>query len=110
MREIVKGFVSRMAWPSRCSTLFLIAKRGPQGGMRLMRRAGRRYRRPFPERFRGRCRAERHQPASRTNPTSMHKYPAIHNAMWPGLVGKGGPGAEPPIDLETMLDNTAKAD
>ena len=40
----------------------------------------------------------------------MHKYPAIHNAMWPGLVGKGGPGAEPPIDLETMLDNTAKAE
>ena len=40
----------------------------------------------------------------------MHKYPAIHNAMWPGLVGKGGPGAEPPIDLDTMLDNTAKAE
>ena len=39
----------------------------------------------------------------------MHKYPAIHNAMWPGLVGKGGPGAEPPIDLDTMLDLTAKA-
>jgi sugar phosphate isomerase/epimerase len=38
----------------------------------------------------------------------MHKYPAIHNAMWPGLVGKG-PGAEPPIDLETMLDLTAAA-
>ena len=40
----------------------------------------------------------------------MHKYPAIHNAMWPGLVGKGGPGAEPPIDLETMLDHTAQAE
>jgi sugar phosphate isomerase/epimerase len=39
----------------------------------------------------------------------MHKYPAIHNAMWPGLVGKGGPGAEPPIDLDTMLDRTAAA-
>src|SRR5918997_5792008 len=39
----------------------------------------------------------------------MHKYPAIHNAMWPGLVGKGGPGAEPPIDLETMLDRTTAA-
>jgi sugar phosphate isomerase/epimerase len=37
-----------------------------------------------------------------------HKYPAIHNAMWPGLVGKG-PGAEPPIDLDTMLDLTAAA-
>src|ERR671937_53113 len=28
--------------------------------------------------------------------------------MWPGLVGKG-PGAEPPIDLDTMLDLTAAA-
>jgi sugar phosphate isomerase/epimerase len=40
---------------------------------------------------------------------SQHKYPALHNAMWPGLVGKGGPGAEPPIDLDTMLDRTAAA-
>jgi len=38
-----------------------------------------------------------------------HKYPALHNAMWPGLVGKG-PGAEPPIDLDTMLDLTAQGD
>jgi sugar phosphate isomerase/epimerase len=32
--------------------------------------------------------------------------------MWPGLVGKGGegPGAEPPIDLETMLDLTANTE
>jgi sugar phosphate isomerase/epimerase len=29
--------------------------------------------------------------------------------MWPGLVGKGGPDAEPTIDLDTMLDLTAKA-
>jgi hypothetical protein len=28
--------------------------------------------------------------------------------MWPGLVGKG-PDAEPPIDLDTMLDLTAAA-
>jgi sugar phosphate isomerase/epimerase len=41
---------------------------------------------------------------------TQHKYPALHNAMWPGLVGKGGPGAEPPIDLDTMLDKTAAAD
>ena len=39
-----------------------------------------------------------------------HKYPYLHNAMWPGLVGKGGPGAEPPIDLDTMLDKTAAAE
>src|SRR5687768_12127146 len=37
-----------------------------------------------------------------------HQWPAIHNAMWPGLVGKG-PDSEPPIDLETMLDLTAQA-
>ncbi len=37
---------------------------------------------------------------------SSHKLPHVHNAMWPGLVGKG-PGAEPPIDLDTMLDLTA---
>jgi sugar phosphate isomerase/epimerase len=30
--------------------------------------------------------------------------------MWPGLVGKGGPGAESPIDLDTMLDLTAAAE
>jgi len=38
-----------------------------------------------------------------------HAYPALHNAMWPGLVGKG-PDSEPPIDLDTMLDLTANAD
>ena len=40
--------------------------------------------------------------------TRQHKWPAIHNAMWPGLVGKG-PDSEPPIDLDTMLDLTAGA-
>lgn len=39
-----------------------------------------------------------------------HTYPKLHNAMWPGLVGKGSPGAEPFIDLDTMLDLTAKAE
>jgi sugar phosphate isomerase/epimerase len=38
-----------------------------------------------------------------------HTYPALHNAMWPGLVGKG-PDSEPPIDLNTMLDLTAAAE
>ena len=36
-------------------------------------------------------------------------FPKIHNAAWPGVVGKGSPGAEPSIDLDTMLDYTAKA-
>ena len=40
---------------------------------------------------------------------AKHSRPALHNAMWPGLVGKGGPGAEPSIDLDTMLDLTAAA-
>ncbi len=40
---------------------------------------------------------------------TTHTKPKLHNAMWPGLVGKGGPGAEPPIDLDTMLNLTANA-
>src|SRR5260370_34469209 len=40
---------------------------------------------------------------------SKHSLPALHNAMWPGLVGKG-PDSEPPIDLETMLNLTAAAE
>ncbi|HZQ55107.1 MAG TPA: TIM barrel protein [Bryobacteraceae bacterium] len=36
------------------------------------------------------------------------KHPALHNAMWPGLVGKGE-GGEPGIGLQTMLDLTAAA-
>lgn len=41
---------------------------------------------------------------------SHSNYPKLHNAMWPGLVGKGSPGAEPSIDLDTMLDLTAAAE
>jgi sugar phosphate isomerase/epimerase len=40
---------------------------------------------------------------------SVHNRPALHNAMWPGLVGKG-PDSEPPIDLETMLSLTGDAE
>ena len=37
--------------------------------------------------------------------------PKLHNAMWPGLVGKGDEeGQEPPISLERMLDLTAAAE
>src|SRR6266487_4090123 len=42
-------------------------------------------------------------------PTMPNQFPKLHNAMWPGLVGKGSPGAEPSIDLDTMLDLTAKS-
>ncbi|MBM3726130.1 MAG: TIM barrel protein [Acidobacteria bacterium] len=39
---------------------------------------------------------------------SANNFPKLHNAMWPGLVGKG-PDSEPPIDLDTMLRLTAEA-
>jgi len=38
-----------------------------------------------------------------------YPFPKLHNAMWPGLVGKG-PDSEPAISLDTMLDLTAKAE
>src|SRR5947209_3112350 len=41
--------------------------------------------------------------------STKNTYPALHNAMWPGLVGKGA-DSEPPIDLDTMLDLTAAAE
>jgi sugar phosphate isomerase/epimerase len=41
--------------------------------------------------------------------SSQHKFPALHNAMWPGIVGKGG-DSEPAIDLDTMLRLTAAAE
>ena len=43
------------------------------------------------------------------NTESSHTKPALHNALWPGLVGKGE-GSEPPIDLDTMLRLTAAAE
>jgi len=39
-----------------------------------------------------------------------NQFPKLHNAAWPGVVGKGSPGAEPFIELDTMLDHTAKAE
>ncbi len=41
--------------------------------------------------------------------SQAHRFPALHNAMWPGLVGKDG-ASEPPIALDTMLDLTAAAE
>ena len=41
----------------------------------------------------------------------MSNQPKLHNAMWPGLVGKGtDEGQEPPISLEKMLDLTVAAE
>ena len=37
-----------------------------------------------------------------------NSFPKLHNAMWPGLVGKGDD--EPPISLDKMLDMTEAAE
>jgi len=36
-------------------------------------------------------------------------FPKLHNATWPGIVGKG-PDSEPPISLDKMLEMTAAAE
>ncbi|MEI7583459.1 TIM barrel protein [Runella sp.] len=38
-----------------------------------------------------------------------NNYPKLHNATWPGIVGKG-PDSEPTIALDTMLEMTAAAE
>ena len=40
--------------------------------------------------------------------TERNNWPKLHNAMWPGVVGKGD-NAEPPIDLNTLIELTAAA-
>lgn len=37
-------------------------------------------------------------------------YPRLHNAMWPGVVGKGAPDSEPFIPLDSLLELTANAE
>ncbi|MDA7643692.1 sugar phosphate isomerase/epimerase [bacterium] len=37
-------------------------------------------------------------------------FPKLHNAMWPGLVGKGGEGDEPAIEFDKMLEFTANSE
>jgi len=41
---------------------------------------------------------------------NANNYPRLHNATWPGVVGKGPDAEEPFIDLDTMLDLTAAAE
>ncbi|MEJ7586739.1 MAG: TIM barrel protein [Ferruginibacter sp.] len=38
-----------------------------------------------------------------------NNYPKIHNATWPGIVGKG-PDSEPPVSFDDMLAMTAAAE
>jgi sugar phosphate isomerase/epimerase len=40
---------------------------------------------------------------------SENNYPKLHNATWPGIVGKG-PDSEPVISFDTMLEKTAAAE
>ena len=40
---------------------------------------------------------------------AKHNFPKLHNAMWPGLVGKG-PDSEPGIELDTLIELTANAE
>src|SRR6202000_2233513 len=49
---------------------------------------------------------ERRPPMSGRHPNLA---PKLHNAAWPGVVGKGE-GSEPAIGLDTMLDLTAAAE
>jgi hypothetical protein len=41
---------------------------------------------------------------------ATNNYPKLHNAMWPGIVGKGSGDGEPIIPLDTLLELTAKAE
>jgi sugar phosphate isomerase/epimerase len=40
----------------------------------------------------------------------VNNYPKLHNAMWPGVVGKGSGDGEPFIGLDTLLDLTSNAE
>lgn len=42
--------------------------------------------------------------------SNANNFPKLHNAAWPGVVGKGAPDSEPFIELDTMLDLTAAAE
>src|SRR5438477_2406045 len=47
--------------------------------------------------------------ANMNAPATGNNFPKLHNAAWPGVVGKGSEGGEPFIDLDTMLNLTAAA-
>jgi hypothetical protein len=41
--------------------------------------------------------------------TVQNNYPKLHNASWPGIVGRR-PDSEPPISIDTMIELTADAE
>ena len=42
-------------------------------------------------------------------PSTSNQFPKLHNAMWPGLVGKEAGTDHPPISLDRMLELTVNA-
>src|SRR5690606_12218450 len=48
--------------------------------------------------------------ASRGCNLMSYSFPKLHNAMWPGLVGKQEGTDHPPISLDRMLELTANAE
>src|SRR5215207_7419226 len=52
---------------------------------------------------------QRTRPADTKGRTMPNTYPKLHNAMWPGIVGKGAPDSEPIIPFDTLLTLTANA-
>lgn len=42
--------------------------------------------------------------------SQRNNFPKLHNAAWPGIVGKGAPDSEPIIALDTLLKLTAGAE
>jgi len=42
--------------------------------------------------------------------SQTNNYPKLHNATWPGVVGKGPDTPDAIIDIETMIDLTASAE
>ena len=41
---------------------------------------------------------------------SANTWPKLHNATWPGVVGKGSSDGEPIIPLDALLELTSSAD
>ncbi len=80
------------------------ATRNPQPVSALLRSAERST--TLPARFLQRLKLYVH----RQRNLHPNNFPKLHNAAWPGVVGKGGEDSEPPIGLDTMLDLTAAAE
>src|SRR5438552_12109966 len=95
-----------MVFRARSNTLTLIARKPLLGFFRDFRRTGWQHDHDLSSEQARTFNATGHLMSNHSN----NNYPKLHNAMWPGLVGKGSPGAEPFISLGTMLDLSAAAE